>query len=133
VGNWSPWATGSSSTPVVVQDRAASVAFTASWKRLLYSNASGGSTTYSLTAGARARTSFTGRGVALVAPLGTSRGSAKIYLDGVYRTTISLRASVNRSRVVAWSMSFTNVATHTIEIRLSGNGRVDVDAFVILR
>jgi hypothetical protein len=30
-------------------------------------------------------------------------------------------------------MSFTNVATHTIEIRLSGNGRVDVDAFVILR
>ena len=133
VGNWSPWANGPSSSPVVVQDRAANVSYSASWKRLLYSNASGGSTTYSFISGARARTSFTGRAVALVAPLGTSRGSARIYIDGVYRATISLRASVNRSRVVAWSTTFTKVAAHTIEIRLSGNGRVDVDAFVVLR
>lgn len=133
VGNWSVWATGPSSTPVVIQDRAASVSYTASWRRLLYSNASGGSTTYSFTAGARARTSFTGRGIALVAPLGTSRGSARIYIDGVYRTTISLHASVNRSRAIVWSTTFTKVATHSIEIHVSGNGRVDVDAFVILR
>jgi len=64
---------------------------------------------------------------------GPRRGSARIYIDGVYRATISLRASVNRSRVVAWSTTFTKVAAHTIEIRLSGNGRVDVDAFVVLR
>jgi hypothetical protein len=133
VGNWSAWATGPSSTPGVIQDRAASVSYSASWRRVLYSNASGGSTTYSYTAGARARTSFIGRGVAFVAPLGTTRGSAKIYVDGAYRTTIRLRASVNRSRVIAWWTSFTKVASHTIEIRPSGNGRVDVDAFVILR
>jgi hypothetical protein len=133
VGNWSPWAVGPGDTPALVQDRSSSVSYTASWKRLLYSYASGGSTTYSSTAGARARTTITGRGVALVAPLGTTRGSAKIYVDGVYRAWIDFRSSVNRSRVIVWSRSFPSVGTHTIEIRLNGTGRVDVDAFVILR
>jgi subtilisin len=133
VGNWSNWATGPDATPSIVQDRSSTVSFSASWKRLLYSNASGGSTMYSSKTGAWARTTITGRGVALVAPLGTSRGSAKVYVDGVYRGTISTRSSVNRSRAIAWSMSFSAVGTHTIELRLSGNGRVDVDAFVILR
>jgi subtilisin len=132
VGNWSNWATGPSATPAVIQDRSASVSFTASWKRLTYVNASGGSTMYSSKAGAKARTTITGRGVALVAPLGTTRGSAKVYVDGVYRGTVSFRSTVNRSRSIVWSMSFSSVGTHSVEIRLSGNGRVDVDAFVIL-
>jgi hypothetical protein len=87
---------------------------------------------YSAKAGAKARTTITGRGVALVAPLGTTRGSAKVYVDGVYRGTISFRSTVNRSRSIVWSMSFSSVGTHSVEIRLNGNGRVDVDAFVIL-
>ena len=85
------------------------------------------------TAGARARTTFSGRGIALVAPIGTTRGSAAIYVDGVYRGTVSFRSSTNRSRVVMYSTTFGALGTHSIDIRLTGNGRVDVDAFVILR
>ena len=103
------------------------------WRRLLYGLASGGSTTYATATGARARATFTGRGVALVAPIGTTRGSTRIYIDGVYRGTVSLRSSTNKSRVVDYSITFPTVGTHTIELRLRGNGRVDLDAFVILR
>jgi subtilisin len=133
VGNWSPWAAGPTVKPSVVQDSSGSISYSASWKRYLFVNASGGSTHYSSTTGAHARMSFTGRGIALVAPYGTSRGSAKIYIDGVYRSTISLHASVNRNRGVAWSLTFSTVKARLIEVRVVGNGRVDIDAFVILR
>ncbi len=119
--------------PAVVQDSSRSISYSASWKRYLYVNASAGSTHYAGAAGAHARLSFTGRGIALVAPYGTTRGSARIYIDGVYRGTISLRSSINRNRGVAWSLTFATVKARLIEIRVVGNGRVDVDAFVILR
>jgi hypothetical protein len=32
-----------------------------------------------------------------------------------------------------YSTTFSSLGTHSIEVRLSGNGRVDVDAFVIFR
>ena len=133
VGNWSPWAGGPEVTGVLVQDRASAVTYTGTWKTQLYAGASGGSTRYATSLGARARTTFSGRGIALVAPIGTTRGSAKIYVDGVYRSTISFRASSGRSRVVMYSTTFATLGTHTIDVVLKGNGRVDIDAFVILR
>jgi hypothetical protein len=54
-------------------------------------------------------------------------------VDGVYRTTISLRSATNHGRVVMYSTTFATLGTHTIELRLSGNGRVDLDTFVVLR
>jgi hypothetical protein len=96
-------------------------------------NASGGATHYATAVGASARTTFSGRAIALVAPIGPTRGSAKIWVDGVYRGTVSFRNSTGRSRVIMYSTAFPSVALHTIELRLSGNGRVDVDAFVIFR
>jgi hypothetical protein len=56
-----------------------------------------------------------------------------VYVDGVYRGTISFRASSGLSRMVRYSTLFPTLGTHTIELRLTGNGRVDLDAFVILR
>ena len=35
--------------------------------------------------------------------------------------------------MVRFSTLFPTLGTHTIELRLTGNGRVDLDAFVILR
>ena len=133
VGNWSPWAGGPDVTSVLVQDRATAVSYTGTWTKLVTTSASGGSATYATAAGARVRTTFSGRGVALVAPVGTTRGSAKIYVDGVYRSTVSFRASAGKSRVVKFAAMFPTLGTHSIDIRLVGNGRVDVDAFVILR
>ena len=133
VGNWSPWAEGPSVTSLLVQDRSTSIRYAGTWKKSLYAAASGGSTTYATSSAARARTTFSGRGIALVAPVGPTRGSASIWIDGVSRGTLSFRAATGRSRVVMYSLAFPSLGTHTIEVRLSGTGRVDVDAFVILR
>ncbi|HET7702206.1 MAG TPA: S8 family serine peptidase [Candidatus Limnocylindrales bacterium] len=133
VGNWSGWADGPSVSNALVQDRNSALTYTGTWTKQLYTAASGGSTTYAKAAGARVRTTFSGRGIALVAPQGPTRGSAAIYVDGVYRGTVSFRASSGRSRVVMYTTTFATLGTHSIEVRLVGNGRVDVDAFVVLR
>ncbi len=133
VGIWSDWLDGPSCTGVLVQDRTSAVAYTGTWRRVLYSFASGGSTTYATAAGARARTTFSGRGVAIVAPVGTSRGSAKVYIDHVYRGTVNFRSTTNRSRIVMYTTTFPTLGTHTAELIVSGTGRVDLDTFVILR
>ncbi len=133
VGNWSDWADGPSVTGVLIQDRSSATSYTGTWHRAWYTYASDRTTMYATAAGARARTTFSGRGVAIVAPTSTTRGSAAVYVDGVYRTTVSFRSATNQGRVVMYSTTFATLGTHTIELRLSGNGRVDLDAFVILR
>ncbi|HEV8546400.1 MAG TPA: S8 family serine peptidase [Candidatus Limnocylindrales bacterium] len=133
VGNWSSWAAGAAAASRLVQDGSSSITYKGTWKRSTYANASGGATHYATAVGASARTTFSGRAIALVAPIGPTRGSAKIWVDGVYRGTVSFRNSTGRSRVIMYSTAFPSVALHTIELRLSGNGRVDVDAFVIFR
>ena len=133
VGNWSAWADGPSVTGVLVQDRSSATSYTGTWHRAWYTYASDRTTMYATAAGARARTTFSGRGVAIVAPTSSTRGSAAVYVDGVYRTTVSFRTATNHGRVVMYSTTFATLGTHTIELRLSGNGRVDLDAFVILR
>ena len=132
-GNWSGWAEGPSVSNALVQDRSSALAYSGTWTKQLYAPASGGSTTWAKAAGARVRMTFSGRGIALVAPQGPTRGSAAIYVDGVYRGTVSFRASTGRSRVVMYATTFPTLGTHSIMVRLAGNGRVDVDAFVVLR
>ena len=61
---------------------------------------------------------FTGRSVALVAPKGTTRGIARVYVDGVYGGLFSEYRSPSRSRVVVWSTSWTVNGTHTIKFVL---------------
>jgi subtilisin len=132
-GIWSEWATGNSYTAALAQDRSPSVAYRGTWVRIAYSGASGGNLTYAVAAGASAKLTFTGRAIGFIAPMGPTRGSAKIYWDGVYRTTISFKATKGQSRLVMYSIGSATLGTHTLEVRLVGNGRVDVDAFVTFR
>jgi subtilisin len=132
-GNWGAWAAGPIATGSLVQDRSTAVAYTGTWTKSLYSLASGGSTTYAKAAGSKARLTFSGRAVGIVAPVGTTRGSATVYVDGVYKATVSFRASSGKSRLVMYATSFATLGTHTITLRVSGTGRVDLDAFIILR
>ena len=133
VGNWSAWAEGPSVTSSLVSDRSTAIRYGGTWKKALYAPATNGSTTYATAAGARARLTFTGRSIALVAPMGPTRGSATIYVDGVSRGTVSFKASSGRSRLIMFSTGFTTLGSHTIEVRVAGNGRVDIDGFVIFR
>jgi hypothetical protein len=133
LGNWSGWAPGNTYTAGLVEDRSPAVTYRGTWVRAAYSDASGGNVSYALGRGASAQVTFTGRAVAFIAPMGPTRGSAQIYWDGKYRRTISLRASRGQSRLVMYSIGSATLGTHTFEVRLVGNGRIDVDAFVTFR
>ena len=136
-GDWSPWvASAVAVTPSAISDRSTSLSYRLTWRRDLRSLATNGTITTSSTTGASVRYRFTGRGVAVVAPTSSTRGKARIYIDGVYRATIDLRTASVLHRRVVYATSFGGSATHTIELRVVGTaGRptVSLDAFVILQ
>ena len=132
-GNWSAWAAGGSATSTIVQETSAAIAWTGSWQAYAYGNASGGATRWSATVGAHANLTFSGRGIAIIAPLGPTRGQASVWIDGVNRGEVNLRRSVGQSRSIVFATTFASLGTHRVELRVAGSQRVDLDAFVILR
>ena len=65
-----------------------------------------------------------------------SRGSFKVYVDGVYRAKISTYSTTTRYRQLVYQFSWSVPGTHKIKIVVvgtAGHPRVDLDAFVVLR
>jgi len=70
-----------------------------------------------------------------VAVRGPTRGSAAVYLDGTYRTTINLYAAAAAPMSIVYAFHWSGNGTHTIRIvnlGTAGHSRVDIDAFVRL-
>jgi GH25 family lysozyme M1 (1,4-beta-N-acetylmuramidase) len=133
--NTSGWVQGPSVRAAVYQQNSTSVTWSSGWHTVTTSKASGGSLRYATTAGASATFRFTGSSVAWVAARGTTRGSARIYIDGVYATILSLRASTTAYRSIIFARNWSTVGTHSIKIVVvgtAGHPRVDVDAFARL-
>jgi 20S proteasome alpha/beta subunit len=66
---------------------------------------------------------------------GRGRGSARVYLDGVYRKTVSLHAANVALRRIVYVANWKTQGAHTIRIVVvgtAGHQRVDLDAFVRL-
>ncbi len=117
-------------------DPSTAIHWTGTWLRAATSRAWGGSTRHASRAGATAWLSFTGRSVALVAPRGPTRGSARVYVDGIYAGTVSTWAATSASRQLVFARTWPTAGTHRIEVRVAGTAghpRVDVDAFLVLR
>jgi beta-N-acetylhexosaminidase len=134
-GNTSERATGPFFQPLVRQSSTANVTFSGTWTRAESSEYSGGGTNYASAAGATASYTFTGRSVGWVAAVGPSRGSADVYVDGVFRSTVSLNAASRATRQIVFVASWARQGSHTIEIVVlgtPGHPRIDVDAFVQL-
>ena len=134
-GHWSPWAEAASPTRIyVVDDRSSSIAYSGSWSRFAYTYAANGTMTRSSLVGSRATMTFTGKGIAIVAPRNPYRGSIDVYLDGVFVKTLVLRSSTAVTRQVVVARSWSSVGTHTIQIRIRGGNAhnlVDLDAFLV--
>ncbi len=135
-GNWGAFATGPAIAPLRYQDSSSRVTYNRSWRTYSTSSASGGHTHYATRAGAAATFRFTGRAFALIAPKGPTRGSLKLYVDGVYVGTVSLFRSRSVSRIVVAARSWSTSGAHTVRAVVVGtlhHPRVDIDAFAILR
>ena len=123
-------------TPTRYSESSTKVKYGGSWSLSTLSSHSGGKARYTRTAGRWAQFSITGRSFAWVAPKGPTRGSAKVYVDGTYRTTVSLYSGSTAYRRVVFTTSWGSVGDHVIRIVVkgtSGHPRVDVDAAIVAR
>jgi subtilisin len=135
IGNWSGWVTAPATVPKAVQDTSRAIIWTGAWRRALASGASAGSTHLTYIRGHAATLAFHGRGIALVAPLGPSRGRLQVWIDGALAATLDEHATANHARRVIFSRMALADADHTIRVvalGTAGHSRVDVDAFVVL-
>jgi hypothetical protein len=120
---------------VYLREQTSVVQFAGAWSTVTGTAYSGGSVAASTVAGASASYTFTGQAIGWVAVRGPTRGSAAVYVDGVYRGTINLNAATAVPRSVVYAMHWTANGTHTIRIvnlGTAGHARVDIDAFVRL-
>jgi thermitase len=135
-GNTGPLVEGPTVTARLVQESNSKLRYTGTWYSSRSSAASGGRTRYATRAGASVSYTFTGRGIAVIAPKGPTRGSVKIYVDGSHVKTVSLYRAKTLSRMVIHRAYWAASGAHTVRLVVvgtKGRPRVDLDAFVVLR
>jgi hypothetical protein len=134
-GNTGGYAIGPQVQPKLYQQTTSYVTYSGTWRTSTSSSYSGGSTRYATTKGAWVQFSFSGRAVAVVAPKSTSRGSVKVYVDGVYVSTVSTYRGSAQNRVVIFAKHWSAPGPHKVKLFVagtSGHPRFDIDAFAKL-
>jgi hypothetical protein len=118
------------------QETSASFAWAGYWATGTNSYHWGGHTRFAGVAGRSATFTFTGRSAAIVAPVGPTRGSMKVYVDGLYRMTVSTYASTNRYRRIVYAVTWVEPGPHTVRIVVvgtPGHPRVEIDGMAVLQ
>jgi hypothetical protein len=135
-GNLSPWVYGPVVRLLMVQETSTAILETASWSRVESFGALGGHVDRTANAGASARYSFTGRGIAWIGVAGPTRGKADIFIDGTFVVRIDTYSTIWSVRRVLFERAWSTSASHTIEIRnrgTAGHPRIDLDALVVVK
>ena len=131
-GNIGDPATGSLLTPTNYQQTHSAFTYSTGWSSSSNAKYSGGSVKYSSKVGASASFKTSGRSFGFVTTRASTRGKVKVYVDGSYKGTITLTSSATKYRYIAYATTFTATGTHTIKLVVA-SGRVDVDAFIVLK
>ncbi|MFL5651558.1 MAG: S8 family peptidase [Chloroflexota bacterium] len=134
--NWGDWSGASTIRLARYQETSSKVTYRGTWWSHRTSSASAGRERYTTRKGASVSFRFTGRAVGIVAPKGASRGSAKLYVDGVYVSTVNFHRSSFTPRNVVAARSWSRSGTHTIKLvalGTAGHPRIDIDAFLVIR
>lgn len=134
-GNASAWSYGPTFTGSRIQQSSTAVKYSGTWSTGSSTSYSGGSAKYTKSKGASVSYTFTGSSIAWVASKSSVRGSADVYIDGVYKATVSLYSTTTQSQRIVYAFNWLSNGTHTIRIvnrATSGHPRIDVDAFIRL-
>ena len=116
-----------------VEETSGAIAYSAGWASARYSGYAGGAAAWTRSAGAVATFTFSGTSIAWIGPSGPTRGSARVYVDGVLRTTVSAYAGRFTARSRLFSLSLPS-GKHSITIEALGTARhavVAIDEFVV--
>lgn len=115
------------------QETSSLARYAGAWRRAQGPSLSGGGVTFTRASGASVVVRFTGRDIAWVATRTPTSGRAQVLVDGVAIEVVDLRASGVEYRRIVFRHHAAELGSHRLEIRAVGDGRVDVDAFIVLR
>jgi hypothetical protein len=115
------------------QQTSSALTYSSGWSPASGSSYWGSSARYSSSKYASVSVKTTARGFGWVSTYGPTRGSVKVYVDGVWITTVNLKKASTTYRVIAWSIGWPSSGTHTLMLKPVGGARVDVDGFVLIR
>jgi hypothetical protein len=140
-GNTTSWQVGPTFTPLLYQETAAlstaKVTYTGSWLSQASTAYSGGSAKYASAANASANFAATSvRSIGFVTTRAVTRGAFKVYVDGVYKGTVSASAAPTAYRLLIYQFSWSTAGNHSLKVVVvgtAGHPRIDVDAFVVLK
>jgi hypothetical protein len=136
VGNVSSFVQGPSVRLTAFQDGNKAIAYTQAWSGAGAPKAYGGSIHMTSKAGARATLRFTGRQVAWVASRTSTRGSARVYLDGHLAGTVNLHSATPMHKRIVFAHAWAADGVHTIKIVCAGTAghpMIDVDGLLTIR
>lgn len=131
-GNTSAWTTWASITPKRIQQTSSSVRWSGTWSSVRDSRFSGGSARRTSSSGRKAILTFSGRDIGWVTMRSTIGGRAQLRVDGALIATVDVDGARTGFRRMVWTRHLTSGGPHTLEIRPLGDGRVTVDAFIVL-
>ena len=131
-GNSSAFAQGQPFTVKARSEGSPAITYAGGWKSGSSSSYYGGHTRYTSKKGATAIVVFTGSGVAWVSSLSSSRGMARVTLDGQVIGDFNLHSRKTKARRIVFARSLQQGA-HTLLIRClgtAGHPRIDLDAIL---
>jgi hypothetical protein len=132
-GNASAWRSGPTLAVGRTQEAQPAIVYGGgTWTPRSVAGTSDGKVRFATTSGATATFTFTGRAVGIVAKPEASSGNVDVYVNGSRVATVDVGSVATTARVV-WSRSWTTQASRTVKLVVAGKGRVDLDAFVVLR
>ena len=132
-GNVSSYTAGPSLTPVRYSEASTRITYTGAWKKTTSPKALGGAARHATASTKRATFHFTGYDVGWIATRTTSSGKARVFIDGTLIGTVDLDRASTAYRKLVFARHFATLAAHDLVIQPVGDGRVDIDGFVVIR
>ena len=133
-GRIGAWAYSSVVRASSISDGSSLLQWSGSWKRVSGTKYVGGYLHSTNSNGPSVKISFSGASVALVGPVGPTRGKSKVYVDGVYVATVDQYRSSFVPRKILLARNLAD-GSHTLEVKAqgtSGHPTVAVDHMYLL-
>jgi len=117
----SPASSPVASTPTRIEQNAPTVVYTGgTWSKNATAPSSGGSAALSMDTNARATVTFTGTAVKWIGYRDEWSGSARVYVDGILKTTIDTYATPSQGQTVLYAATGLVSGVHSLAIEVAG-------------
>jgi len=120
--------------PIRVAEGDQRIRYSGAWGRAAHPGYAGGEVAWTASRNASAEVTFTGRTISWIGPAGPTRGSARVYIDGVLVATVSQHAAGYVPQRTVFTRDFGTAGTHVLRIVVvgtAGHPMVAIDQLIV--